>query len=292
MTTPSPETTNTPTDTTATTPPAPGTPAHDAALAATFENRDKAAAENRQPETPKAEKPAGLPDAFWDAEKGEVNAAAFEALNKPADKADEPAPKTDAEKAAEAAKSEPVKAFEAVTAEGTKALTEVGLDYAKYAESYQKNGGKLTDADYAEMASKNIPKAVVDAHIAGLVAHANAEAATIQASVYSVVGGEAKYGEMVTWAKANVPAGDLAAFDKVIDTGSIDAVKMAVENLYGKMVAATGSEPRLVNGSGPAVNDAFESTAQLTDAMKDPRYRADPAYRKAVEAKLARSNIM
>lgn len=267
--------------------PAPGTAEHDANLAATFETRDAAAGQPTPATEPKPERPADVPEKFWDAEKGAVKWDAIAALDKPADTAAK-----EPEKAPEGGdKSAPVQAFEAAQTEGAKALTDVGLDYAKYGESFKTNG-KLTDADYAEMESKNIPRSVVDAHINSLQTHANAEVAAIQASVFGVVGGEAQYGELVTWAKANVPAADLASFDKVIDTGSVDAVKMAVQNLHGKMVAAQGEAPRLINGGGPAVLDAFESTAQVVEAMKDPRYARDPAYRNAIQAKIGRSNIM
>ena len=33
------------------------------------------------------------------------------------------------------------------------------------------------------------------------------------------------------------------------------------------------------------VSDVFESVAQVTEAMNDPRYAKDPAYRKKVEDK-------
>ena len=38
--------------------------------------------------------------------------------------------------------------------------------------------------------------------------------------------------------------------------------------------------------------DTFGSVAQVTDAMNDPRYSKDPAYRKEVEDKLARSSVI
>ena len=46
---------------------------------------------------------------------------------------------------------------------------------------------------------------------------------------------------------------------------------------------------------GDSVNisaDAFESVAQITEAMNDPRYATDPAFRKKVEDKIARSTAL
>ena len=38
--------------------------------------------------------------------------------------------------------------------------------------------------------------------------------------------------------------------------------------------------------------DVFKSVAQVTEAMNDPRYSKDPAFRKEVEDKLARSSVI
>ena len=45
-------------------------------------------------------------------------------------------------------------------------------------------------------------------------------------------------------------------------------------------------------GSGAVSSGGrFESTAELTAAMGDPRYAKDPAYRQAVADKLAKSSL-
>ena len=38
--------------------------------------------------------------------------------------------------------------------------------------------------------------------------------------------------------------------------------------------------------------EVFQSVAQVTEAMNDPRYQKDPAFRKEVEDKLARSSVI
>ncbi|CLP71539.1 Uncharacterised protein [Mycobacterium tuberculosis] len=66
---------------------------------------------------------------------------------------------------------------------------------------------------------------------------------------------------------------------------------MAILGLKARYDAANGSEPTLLGGNAKASEDVFRSTAELTAAMKDPRYKKDPAYREDVKQKLARSNI-
>ena len=63
---------------------------------------------------------------------------------------------------------------------------------------------------------------------------------------------------------------------------------MAVRGLYSQFASAGGKAPNLIQGntSGSAVKP-FNAAAQVTEAMRDPRYKNDPAYRKTVEDRLA-----
>ena len=71
-----------------------------------------------------------------------------------------------------------------------------------------------------------------------------------------------------------------------------ESARLAAQGLHARYVAANGAEPALVTGATAGQSgDVFSSTAQLVEAMRDPRYAADPAYRATVEAKLARSSI-
>lgn len=175
--------------------------------------------------------------------------------------------------------------------EGEAALKAVGLDYSKYAEEFAKNG-KLSDATYAEMAAKNIPREVVDAHIQAQTRVAEAEAEAIQNDIFKMVGGEKAYGEMVEWALKNVARPDLEAFDKLLETGSLSQVKLAVQGLFSAFQNDNGREPSLIGGGRSESKDVYRSVAELTADMRDPRYEKDKAFRADVESKLARSNIM
>lgn len=62
--------------------------------------------------------------------------------------------------------------------------------------------------------------------------------------------------------------------------------------MMSRYTTSEGNEPRLVKGV--ATGDAtavFRSTAELVSAMKDPKYKNDPAYRQDVIDKLGRSSI-
>ena len=63
---------------------------------------------------------------------------------------------------------------------------------------------------------------------------------------------------------------------------------MAVKGLYAQFLAAGGKPPQLMQGgtSGTGVKP-YSSTAQITEAMKDARYKNDPAFRASVEQRLS-----
>jgi hypothetical protein len=115
------------------------------------------------------------------------------------------------------------------------------------------------------------------------------QAATIQESI----GGAGNYEAMAEWAGENLADGDLDAFNSIVEGQSVEQARVAVKGLYAQFLAAGGKGPSLVQGStsGDAGVKPFGSTAQVTEAMRDPRYASDPAYRENVEKRMAVSSI-
>jgi hypothetical protein len=149
--------------------------------------------------------------------------------------------------------------------------------------------GKLSDDSYAKLEKQGFSKQVVDNYIAGQ--HARVEAS--QNEIFSTVGGKETYGQMVEWAKASMSPAEIQSFNQAVSSNDMNVIKLAVGGLHSRFVAANGRDPKLIGGertvSGPA---PFESTQQLVEAMRDPKYAKDPAYRKTVQDRLARSSIM
>ena len=110
--------------------------------------------------------------------------------------------------------------------------------------------------------------------------------------VKNFAGGEQVYTNMVQWAGANLDAKSIQAFDNIIGSGSIDAIKLAVTGLKSQYDAANGVEGKMVTGkTAPNRGDVFRSQAELVAAMSDRRYDNDPAYRQDVIEKLDRSDL-
>ena len=109
--------------------------------------------------------------------------------------------------------------------------------------------------------------------------------------VKNAAGGEQQYQQMVEWAGKNLDAKAITAFDQVINTGSIEAIKFAVSGLRSEYLNAVGYDGQMIQGKAPQTNkDTFRSQAELVAAMSDKRYDNDPAYRQDVIQKLERSD--
>ncbi len=111
-------------------------------------------------------------------------------------------------------------------------------------------------------------------------------------SIKNAVGGEAEYSKLTQWAAENLSDQKVSAFDSLVETGNVQAIQLAVAGLKSEYENANGYEGQMLSGKSPKTSgDVFRSQAQLVEAMSDPRYDNDPAYRQDVIAKLDRSDL-
>ena len=110
-------------------------------------------------------------------------------------------------------------------------------------------------------------------------------------SVYNSAGGEAEYNRLTAWASDNIPESKLDAFNDIIDRGNATAIQIAVAGLRSEYEAQEGYEGRMLQDRAAAPTSGFRSQAEVVQAMSDPRYDSDPAYRQDVYDKLERSNV-
>ena len=174
-------------------------------------------------------------------------------------------------------------------------LEEAGIDFndmsSRYAES-----GMLQDEDYGELEKAGFSRNMVDNYLAGLQYNAAQDSALNAQQVSQIkteFGGAEEYDAMTAWAAENMEADEIAAFNRIVQ-GSNDGaqIRLAIAGLYAQYTASEGREPQLLGGKPSSSSGSkFESTAQVIEAMNDPRYQTDPAYRKAVEKQLARSAV-
>lgn len=148
--------------------------------------------------------------------------------------------------------------------------------------------GELSEESYTELEKQGFPKQVVDVYLAGQ----KAVAEKLQTEFYTLVGGQDNYTAMLDWAASNLSPSEIQAYNNAVNT-DIDMGKLAAEALYARYIKAKGSPPKtLVQGTASSTpGGQYASRAQLIADINDPRYSKDPAFRKAVQEKLARSNV-
>ena len=173
------------------------------------------------------------------------------------------------------------------TGEVSEYLANNGIDFDDMSESFWEDGG-LSDDHYDALEQIGIPAEIVDQFIDGQLAMVDQTRST----AFDAVGGEDYYNEMTQWAAANLDESEISAFNGQIDSGNMDTAMFAIQGLAARYRSETGVEPNLVGGEASDVSvGAFQSLAEITSAMSDPRYEKDPAYRDQVARKLSRSSV-
>ena len=165
-------------------------------------------------------------------------------------------------------------------------------------EEYFENDGEISAEPmqkFTEMSSSEL----VEAYMAIRERNPDVDAGTSSPDltdaemnqVYNSAGGEAEYAKLTSWAAQNLSETKLDAFNDMIDRGNATAIQIAVSGLRAEYEAQEGYEGRMLTGKAARGADAFRSQAEVVQAMSDPRYDRDEAYRQDVYDKLERSDI-
>lgn len=110
--------------------------------------------------------------------------------------------------------------------------------------------------------------------------------------LFKMVGGKKAYQSMIDWAGQNLSEGEIQMYDSVMGKGDPSAIFFAVQALAAKYSDAVGKDGNLLTGRSASQEDSgFRSQMELVQAMNDPRYDKDPAYRQQVMRKLESSDL-
>lgn len=164
-------------------------------------------------------------------------------------------------------------------------------DFGSFTDEFAETGD-VSEESREKIAGWGIPREMIDAYVEGQKAvldnHFN--------SVYSEVGGKENYNQMIEWASESLPEAEIDAFNKQVMNGSPDESMFAIKSLASRWTSDGGGSTAapLIQGStsSSGSSGAFRSLAEMTQAMKDPRYQKDPAYRQDIENRLSNSNIL
>lgn len=224
------------------------------------------------------ERPEWLPEKFKSAED---LAKAYSELEKKLgsqNKAEPPAEEED-----QANTDETVE--EADTA-AEKAVEAAGLDLNELSQKFW-DKGELDADDYSVLETKGIPKTLVDEYI-------SLKTAQFENTIMSTVGGRDNYTAMIGWAADSLSQSEIDTYNRAVNSGDVNMANMATKGLQARFKAEAGYEPsRSVKGENvSSTAEVYRSLAELQKDMSDLRYQKDPAFRKDVERKLERSDIM
>lgn len=271
-----------------------------------------------------AKPPEGVPEKFWDAKTGQVKIDALVRSygelekrlgGKPEEAGAEERGEENAEEKSEDKPTETPKFFvEEKAPEATeweektygKALagifSETKLD-AKAVSDHWHQTGEFPEDAYAALEAKGVSRDAVNSYLAGVKASAADPAEAAQADTARIIndaaGGQEQFGAMVEWAKTAWSPEQVEAYNKAV-AGGPEAAEMAVRMLAAEYRAENGSEPSVkVRGEAPRgeTQDVFRSHEEVVRAMSKrdangrKMYGVDPAYTRAVEAKIARSSL-
>ena len=111
--------------------------------------------------------------------------------------------------------------------------------------------------------------------------------------IKNIVGGEAEYDKVVEWAGKSLTEAQLEAYDSIIAAGNMEAIELMVNGLKAQYDTDNGYEGRMLSGKSAdsGKGDVFRSQQEVVEAIADPRYDRDSAYRNDVLEKLERSDV-
>lgn len=241
-----------------------------------------------------AERPAHVPEKFWDAETGSIKTDALLQSyahlesklggGNPADEAGNEGAQEGSDEGTDEGTGED-------DPEGDKArevAEEAGLDIQAL-EAHWEEHGSLPEDTYEKLASVGVDKSLVDE----FVAYRIAQGAAVRDEMYATVGGEEVVNKMVDWAAKNWTQEQADAFNEAVNSKRRGKIEIALKGLKADYDKANGVKPKLLKSTNSATvkGDRYESLEEMLADQRNPKYRSDPAFRQRVIDKLSRSNI-
>ena len=158
---------------------------------------------------------------------------------------------------------------------------------------WEQSGNEKYDEATLEALSKTDPADLAKMHLEFRAQNAPREISDADAKeIKGIVGGDEEYNEMLQWAEGNLNEQEIKMFDAVMERGDSLAAFFAVRSLAYRWEDSKGYDGKMLTGTAPKADGSqFRSQAEVVQAMSDPRYERDSAYRQDVMKKLERSNV-
>lgn len=195
---------------------------------------------------------------------------------------------TDADKAAaDQAAADKAAAEQAAAEDVAKAA---GVDFQAASQEFVENG-ELSPETMSKL-SKVVPQEYINSYLQGI----SAQQELMAIRVHDAVGGSETWDTLVEWAKTGLSEPEKVKFNQAINLGNTEAGVSMAKALKSRFEASEGSmtRQRLDGGtSNPNAVQGYQSKAEMTQDMKDPRYKnGDMAFHALVQQKMKHSKFM
>ena len=220
------------------------------------------------------EKPEGIPDKFWNPEKGEVDTVSLLSSY------------TELEKKIGTDNAPTTETQESVPETSQSDTFQLG----KYEDEYRSNDNSLKEETYTDLKAKfGLERNEVDKYIQ----YRQSEADEFTTEIFNMAVGEEQYRSLLGWAGNTLSSEEVDALNKILTTGERDEVRVAVMKLNNRYRESVGSEPLSPVSGSTGTNQTgpkpFSSIQEAVEARKDKRYELDPSYRQQWENRVASS---
>ena len=150
-----------------------------------------------------------------------------------------------------------------------------------------KTNGSLTEDTKQEFISKGIPAEYIDQYVEG----ANAQIELMTMKIHNALGGQEHVNKLISWATDNLGDAEISTYNDLIETGDLDKITTAYQSIEARMNQKTSPQKKFIQPDSGTSNDrvGFASKAEMIEAINNPKYKKDSAYRADVERKLANS---
>ena len=157
-----------------------------------------------------------------------------------------------------------------------------GFDYAELQKEFIETG-KISDSTRKQLAEVGITGELVDNFIEGQMAKAEQE----KNEIAECIGGRANFDNVIKWASENLSEAEIKSINGITDKSVIQII---LKDLKNRMEEKDGITPNYTQGEGgkPA-KDIYRSQAEMFEAISNPKYRVDEAYRADVQRKVTAS---
>jgi len=156
-------------------------------------------------------------------------------------------------------------------------------DLAAYGEEWNANGGSLKEESYTALEGRGISREVVQAFVQAQQAQSDAERATtlaeagLNTDAWTMMSG---------WAADNWSEDQISQWNQLASSSNPMSRKLAVTHLKDAFNTGRGQgSGQQLEGVSNSSNGLtpFRSSAEMLEAMKDPRYDKDPAFRDDID---------